>query len=101
MEGIERLEATLVFSISAIAAEHFFSAGMSSPWSVAKFAKDAKDSGQVWKLYWQGTAASVAFAVVVGAMMGDGKFVTYAVIGAVAVSAFMFWEYQQALSGSL
>ena len=49
--GIAGLKAALGLSVSMISSEHFFSAGMSSPWSVAKFAKSPEDKRQVWQLW--------------------------------------------------
>lgn len=69
--GIAGLKAALGLSVSMISSEHFFSAGMSSPWSVAKFAKSPEDKRQVWQLWGEAAGASLAFAVVIGVILGD------------------------------
>ena len=96
-----QLKQALGFSVSAIATEHFFSAGMSSPWSVAKFATTEQDAKQVWSLFWSGTAASVAFAAIVGLMMQDKWTFVLCLLGAASVAGFMWWEYDKALKGTL
>jgi len=102
MDGeLQNLKNALGFGISLIAAEHFISAGMSSPWSVAKFAKTQQDADQVWKLFWEAGAASVASAVVIGILLKDGEVLIWSLIGAGAVMAFVGSEYQRALAGTL
>lgn len=101
MNELTGLKAALAFSVAAIASEHFFSAGMSSPWSVSKFATTDTDRRQVWKLFAYGSIASLVFAVIVGAMLNGGRAIMYAVIGSAAVSAFMAVEYKQALDKTL
>lgn len=95
------LKQALGFSVSVIATEHFFSAGMSSPWSVAKFATSEQDAKQVWSLFWNGTAASLIFAALVGLMMQDKWTFIFCLLGAASVAGFMWWEYQKALGGTL
>lgn len=95
------LKSALGFSTSMIAAEHFISAGMSSPWSVAKFAKTQQDADQVWKLFWEAGAASLVSSVVIGLLLGDGVVLIWSLVGAVAVMIFVGSEYQRALNGTL
>jgi len=101
MTELETLKIALGVSVAAISTEHFFSAGLSSPWSTAKFATTPEDQAQVWRLFWNAAGASVIFALIIGAMLDGKNAVIYSVLGAVAVSAFMYWEYNAALSGNL
>ena len=100
-EGIGQLKAALGLSVSLISSEHFFSAGMSSPWSVAKFAKTDEDKRQVWQLWGEAAGASLGFAVVIGILLGDAWSFFLSVMGAVAVSLWMWWDYKRALDGDL
>ena len=99
--GIAGLKAALGLSVSMISSEHFFSAGMSSPWSVAKFAKSPEDKRQVWQLWGEAAGASLAFAVVIGVILGDMLSFVLSVAGAIAVSLWMWWDYKRALDGGL
>jgi hypothetical protein len=101
MNEIEKLEAVLVLGISAISAEHFFSAGMSSPWSVSKFATSDEDKRQVWRLFKYAAYGSIIFAVIIGLALGGAKAFWYAVGGAGAITAWMWYEYREALEGRL
>jgi len=95
------LKAALSFAVTVIAAEHMFSAGMSSPWSTAKFTENPDDKRVVWKLFGLSIGASLAFAVIVGLLMKDNKALVWGVIGVAAVSALMAYEYKNALDGTL
>jgi hypothetical protein len=99
--GEQGLKNALGFSVSLIAAEHFISAGMSSPWSVAKFAKTEQDAAQVWKLFTEASVASLVSAAVIGYLLGDLEVFIWSVGGAVAVMIFVGSEYQRALNGTL
>lgn len=99
--NVHELKAALGFAVSAISAEHFFSAGMSSPWSVAKFAKTEQDQSQVWKLFTEAAVGSVVFAAAVGLLMGDAGAFWLSVAGGAVVVAWMYWDYKRALAGEL
>ena len=101
MNELEKLEAVLVLGISAIASEHFFSAGMSSPWSVSKFAQSADDKRQVWKLFKYSAIGSIVFAIIIGLALGGTKAFLWSVLGAGAITAWMGYEYKEALEGTL
>jgi hypothetical protein len=79
-DNVQGLKNAMGFGISLLAAEHFISAGMSSPWSVAKFAESEQDAAQIWKLFSEAGAASLISA---GIMLFVGS------------------EYQRALNGTL
>lgn len=98
---IKDLENALALSVTAIAGEHFFSAGMSSPWSTAKFATTAEDQAKVWALFKDSAIGSVAFALVVGAVMRSWTATLYGVAGAVVIIVWMWWEYDHALKGAM
>lgn len=98
---IQGLKNALGFGVSMIAAEHFISAGMSSPWSVAKFAKSEQDAKQVWKLFYEAGAASLASALIIGFLLRDGEVLFWSIGGALAVMLFVGSEYQRALNGTL
>lgn len=59
------LKQTLGLSVSIIATEHFMSAGLSSPWSVAKFAISDKDRQDVWHYFNQAAWASLGFGALI------------------------------------
>lgn len=99
--NLSGLRAALGFSVSAIAAEHFFSAGMSSPWSVAKFATTPTDQAQVWRLFWENILAGIAFAAVTGILLHDFHAFLWSVVGAAGVGVFVWSEYDRALKGTL
>lgn len=99
--NIKELKAALGLSVSLIAGEHFFSAGMSSPWSVSKFAKTEQDQGEVWTLFWEAAAGSAVFAVAVGFLLGDGLAFLMSLAGAVVIIAWMYWDYKRAMAGTL
>ena len=95
------LKSALAFATTVIAAEHMFSAGMSSPWSTAKFTESPDDKRIVWKLFGMSVAASLAFAVIVGFLMKDNKALVWGIVGVGAISVLMAYEYQNALGGTL
>lgn len=98
LQGVKN---ALGFGVSLTAAEHFISAGMSSPWSVAKFAKTEDDRRQVWKLFTEASVASVASAAIIGWLLGDWEVFLWSMAGAVAVMVFVGSEYHRALNGQL
>lgn len=99
--GMQGLRNALGFAVSLTAAEHFVSAGMSSPWSVAKFAKTDEDQRQVWRLFWEAAGASVISAMIVGYLLGDTEAFLWSLGGAVSVMVFIGYEYKRALDGTL
>jgi hypothetical protein len=101
MNEIQGIKNALGFGVSMIAAEHFISAGMSSPWSVAKFAETAQDEAQVWKLFTEAGVASIASAAIIGWLLGDAEVFLWSLAGAVAVMVFVGSEYYRALNGTL
>jgi hypothetical protein len=101
MTDMQRLESALAFGISMIASEHFISAGLSSPWSVAKFAKCQKDKRQVWQLFAEAGAASLVSAAIIGWLLEDPIVFLWSMLGAISVMIFVASEYWRALSGTL
>jgi hypothetical protein len=63
------LKKMLGMSVSVISTEHFMSAGLSSPWSVAKFAISDEDKSQVWHYFWEASEASAIFSVITAYML--------------------------------
>jgi hypothetical protein len=100
-EELQGLKNALGFGVSMIASEHFISAGMSSPWSVAKFAKTDQDAAQVWKLFWEAAAASLVSALIIAYLLRDFEVLLWSLAGAAGVLIFVGSEYQRALEGSL
>jgi hypothetical protein len=98
LQGVKN---ALGFGVSLIAAEHFISAGMSSPWSVAKFAVTEEDAQQVWKLFTEAGIASVISAVILGMLLGDGEVFLWSLGGVAACLIFVGSEYKRALDGTL
>ena len=64
-----KLRDTLGMAVSVIGSEHFMSAGLSSPWSTAKFAISDKDKEEVWHYFNEAAYASMTFGVVVAYML--------------------------------
>lgn len=91
----------LAFVASTLTAEHMISAGMSSPWSVAKFAQTDQDKQQVWTLFIEALVVSGIIAAVTGIMLGGGMALWWGLGGVVLVGAYVGWEYQRALAGTL
>lgn len=65
----DTLKKTLGMAVSVIATEHFMSAGLSSPWSVAKFAISDDDKQQVWHYFDEAVYASAVFSVITAYML--------------------------------
>ena len=65
----DTLKKTLGMAVSVIATEHFMSAGLSSPWSVAKFAISDEDKQQVWHYFNEAVGASAVFSVITAYML--------------------------------
>ncbi len=65
----DNLKKTLGMAVSVIATEHFMSAGLSSPWSVAKFAISDEDKQQVWHYFNEAVSASAIFSVITAYML--------------------------------
>lgn len=65
----DTLKKTLGMAVSVIATEHFMSAGLSSPWSVAKFAISDQDKQEVWHYFYEAVSASAAFSVITAYML--------------------------------
>lgn len=65
----DTLKNTLGMAVSVIATEHFMSAGLSSPWSVAKFAISDEDKQQVWHYFNEAVYASAVFSVIIAYML--------------------------------
>ena len=100
-EGMQGVKNALGFGVSLIAAEHFISAGMSSPWSVAKFAETKEDEAQIWKLFTEASVASIVSAALIGWLLGDVEVFLWSIAGAVSVMVFIGSEYYRALQGTL
>lgn len=55
------VESILGMALSIIGTEHFMSAGLSSPWSVSKFAQSLEDKDEVWHYFNEAGTASLIF----------------------------------------
>jgi hypothetical protein len=98
---LQGLKNALGFGVSMIAAEHFISAGMSSPWSVAKFAQTQQDEDQVWKLFFEAGGASIVSAITISWLIGSREVFFWSLVGAISVMLFVGYEYKRALEGTL
>ncbi len=98
---LQGLKNALGFSVSMMAAEHFISAGMSSPWSVAKFAQTDQDQKQVWKLFYEAGYMSVASAAVTAYLLESWQTFFWSMLGVGVVLLFVGSEYKRALEGTL
>jgi len=101
MPDSDSLRSALGFAVGTLTAEHMISAGLSSPWSVAKFAKCEKDKKQVMTLFFEASGVSLAIAAITGIMLGGGKAFWWSLGGVVVISAYVGWEYKRALEGIL
>jgi len=101
MADSDSLKNALGFAVGTLTAEHMVSAGLSSPWSVAKFAKCDKDKQQVMQLFFEATAVSVAIAGITGVMLGGGSAFWWSIAGVLVISAYVGWEYKRAIHGKL
>lgn len=63
------LKNTLGMAMSTIATEHFYSAGLSSPWSVAKFAESPQDQKEVWHYFGESSKSSLIFGGILSLTM--------------------------------
>ena len=99
-DNLQGLKNALGFSVSMIASEHWISASMSSPWSVAKFAQNEKDAAQIWKLFTEAAVASVIGSLIIAYLMQDGEVLFWSLAGAGATLFFVGSQYQRALQGS-
>ncbi len=88
------LKNTLGMAVSVIATEHFMSAGLSSPWSTAKFAISKKDKDEVWHYFNEAVGASMTFSVITAYMMKSW----YPLISSVLTLAYYKKLYSDALS---
>jgi hypothetical protein len=98
--SLQDLKNGLTFAMAAIASEHFFSAGLSSPWTTGKFAKDSEDQRKVWKAFWLAAGGSAAFAVAISLIIGNGESMVYSLLGAGAIIAWMWYEYDSNMNGT-
>lgn len=81
-------------SMSTIAGEHFFSAGLSSPWSVAKFAESKEDQDQVWNYFDESAKSSMIF----GALLSWSLKSLWPITGSTVVVAYYKSLYKDALN---
>lgn len=91
--SFETLKNTLGLAVSVIGVEHFMSAGLSSPWSVAKFAETQEDKNQVWHYFREAASASMIFGGVISWMLKSW----YPVIGSGLTVAYYYKLYKDAL----
>lgn len=78
------IESTLGMALSVIATEHMFSAGLSSPWTTAKFAQSLEDQKEVRYYFKEASVASLIFGAALSyqlktpwPLMGSGVTVLY------------------------
>lgn len=89
--------------VPALIEFHTYSSYLSSPWTTGKLAKSADDIDHFWFLFTEATAASLIFSGIVGAILSHGFGSPYpfivAIITAIAVSAWMYYDYYTAIYG--
>jgi hypothetical protein len=98
LQGIKN---ALGFAVSALSTEHMISAGMSSPWSVAKFASSAEDKAQVSKLYREAMYASLVVTALTAWLLDSVEVLVWGLAGTGLVAIFVWSEYSRALRGEL
>jgi hypothetical protein len=96
-----RIQSALSFIASTLTAEHMISAGMSSPWSVAKFAKTQKDKDQVWQLFTEAIIVSAGISILTAWMLGGGEAYLWAIGGVIVIGFYVGSEYERAMKGTL
>ena len=89
-----RLKETLGMAVSVIGSEHFMSAGLSSPWSTAKFAISDQDKSEVWHYFNEAAYASMTFGLVVSYMLKS----VYPIVSSALTLAYYRKLYKDALS---
>lgn len=94
-------KSALAFAVAMISSEHWVSASMSSPWSVAKFAKSEKDQAQVWQLFTEAAVASLVGSAIIGVLMDDWEAFLWSIAGAGLTLWFVGDQYKRALAGEL
>ena len=90
MQSIKNVLGT---SMSVISSEHFFSAGLSSPWSVAKFAASKEDHDEVWYYFKESATSSLLFGGLLSLTMKS----LWPVTGSVATVFYYKNMYKNAL----
>ena len=103
MAELQSFAKAFALSVSMLGAEHMFSANMSSPWSVATFAKSQTDVDRVWRLYKESAVISFISAGVIGWLLlpVDKDAMTYALLGTAVITGWMYYDYSHALDGTL
>ncbi len=87
------LQRTLGISMAVISTEHFMSAGLSSPWSVKKFAQTEDDRADVWHYFWEAATASFIFGAFVAYMLKD----YWVIVSSVLTILYYWYLYDDAL----
>jgi hypothetical protein len=70
------------------------SAGLSSPWSTAKFAISDKDKSEVWHYFWEASEASAVFSVITSYMLKSW----YPLVSSALTLAYYHRLYKDALT---
>lgn len=91
--SVGALKSTLGMSMSVIGTEHFFSAGLSSPWSVAKFAQTLEDQKDVWHYFDESATSSLLFGSVLSLTLRS----IWPVAGSLATTFYYKNLYKSAL----
>lgn len=87
------LQRTLGISMAVISTEHFMSAGLSSPWSVKKFAQTTADKEEVWHYFWEAALASFIFGAFVSYMLSD----YWVIASSLLTIGYYYYLYDDAL----
>jgi len=90
---IQSIKNVLGTSMSVISGEHFFSAGLSSPWSVAKFAASKEDHDEVWYYFRESATSSLLF----GGLLSLAMKSLLPVVGSAATVVYYRNLYKSAL----
>lgn len=95
---VKQLKSALGLGVSVLTAEHFFSAGLSSPYTTQKLAQgNPTDAKIVWELFWEASIASMGLAFMLTILLKD----PWAVIGTVGIIIMYYYEYKNALEGKI
>ena len=83
--------------MSLIAAEHFYSTMLSSPWTTEKFAETEEDKAKVRRLILYSAVASLVTASILAAILND----VWPIIATMVLCILYIVVYERALEGSL
>uniref|UniRef100_A0A6M3L2Z0 Uncharacterized protein n=1 Tax=viral metagenome TaxID=1070528 RepID=A0A6M3L2Z0_9ZZZZ len=83
--------------MSLIAAEHFYSTLLSSPWTTEKFAETEEDKAKIRRLYMYSAVASLITAVILATIIKE----VWPIIATMVLCLLYIWVYERSLEKKL